>query len=45
MPTAGYYRYPTICDDTVVFISEDDLWTVSAEGGRRPTLDVGLGHG
>lgn len=25
---AGYYLFPTIAKDTVVFASEDDLWTV-----------------
>ncbi len=43
MPAAGYYRYPTICDDTVVFVSEDDLWTVSAHGGVARRLTSGLG--
>ena len=30
---AGYFRYPTIAGDTIVFVSEDDLWAVPAEGG------------
>ncbi len=40
---AGYYRHPTIHDDTIVFISEDDLWTVSVDGGiaRRLTSNLG----
>jgi hypothetical protein len=29
----GYYRYPSILGDRVVFTSEGDLWSVSAEGG------------
>lgn len=29
----GYYRYPSILGDKVVFTSEGDLWTVSAAGG------------
>jgi len=39
----GYYRFPTINEDTVIFVSEDDLWTVSAEGGiaRRLTSNLG----
>jgi len=24
----GYYRFPTIYNDKVVFVSEDDLWLV-----------------
>ena len=29
----GYYRYPSIQGDKVVFTSEGDLWAVSAAGG------------
>lgn len=38
----GYYRHPTIYDETVVFVSEDDLWTVPASGGiaRRLTSNL-----
>jgi tricorn protease len=41
--TSGYYRFPTIQADTVVFVCEDDLWSVPASGGiaRRLTSDVG----
>lgn len=43
MPEAGYYRFPTIREGTVVFVCEDDLWTVSASGGiaRRLTSNLG----
>lgn len=39
----GYYRYPTINNDTIIFVSEDDLWTVSLHGGvaRRLTSNLG----
>ena len=41
---SGYYRDPTICQDNIVFVCEDDLWTVPVEGGiaRRLTSNLGL---
>jgi len=27
-PQGGYYRYPSVHGDTVVFTSEGDLWSV-----------------
>ncbi|HLK56286.1 MAG TPA: peptidase, partial [Chthonomonadaceae bacterium] len=43
MSVQGYYRYPAIFKDTLVFTSEDDLWTVSTDGGipRRLTSNLG----
>ncbi|RKU28572.1 peptidase, partial [Candidatus Poribacteria bacterium] len=40
---SGYYRSPTICQNTIVFVCEDDLWTVPVEGGvaRRLTSNLG----
>jgi tricorn protease len=38
----GYYRFPTIHGDTVAFTCEDDLWTVSVEGGYARRLTTSL---
>ncbi|HEX3948431.1 MAG TPA: S41 family peptidase [Steroidobacteraceae bacterium] len=41
---SGYYRYPSVHADTVVFTSEGDLWTVALRGGtaRRLTSNSGV---
>jgi tricorn protease len=42
MSSQGYVRYPTIYQDHIVFVSEDDLWLVSSEGGRAERLTAGV---
>lgn len=44
MSEPGYYRYPTIYGDTVVFTCEDDLWTVPLSGGIARRLTAGHGE-
>ena len=42
--TDGYYRFPTIHEDTIVFVSEDDLWSVPRAGGMARRLTSNLGE-
>jgi tricorn protease len=43
MNNSGYKRFPTIKDDRIAFVCEDDIWEVSTEGGvaRRLTSNSG----
>ncbi|MGE0434559.1 MAG: PDZ domain-containing protein [Planctomycetota bacterium] len=43
MNERGYLRFPGVRGDQVVFVSDDDLWTVPIEGGLARRLTAGLG--
>ena len=42
MTDAAYLRQPTLHGDTVVFVSDDDLWRASVHGGAAQRLSAGL---
>jgi len=44
MASAGYFRYPTCHAEKVVFVADDDLWTVPITGGVAHRLTANLGE-
>lgn len=44
MHNQGYYRAPTLWQNTIVFVADDDLWRVPLEGGKAERLTSGTGE-
>ena len=44
MQQLGYYRQPTLYQNQIVFLSDEDLWSVSKSGGVAIRLTNGLGQ-
>ncbi|PYP65259.1 MAG: protease, partial [Gemmatimonadetes bacterium] len=43
-PSLGYYRYPAISGNTIVFTAEGDLWRVPIKGGVAQRLTSAQGE-
>src|SRR5262245_52851630 len=42
--TQGYYRYPSLRGDTIVFTAQGDLWKVGVKGGAAQQLTTHPGE-
>ena len=39
---SGYYRFPTMNNSTIVFVAEDDLWSVSTDNPKAFRLTTNI---
>jgi tricorn protease len=44
MKREGYFRTPTVWKDRIVFVADDDLWSVPLKGGKANRLTSGTGE-
>jgi len=39
---SGYYRFPTIDNSKVIFVAEDDLWSVTTDNPKAIRLTTNI---